>query len=171
MILGVMSDTHGNTPLMLQAADRLCSEHGAEHLIHLGDNWEDQEWLYMSGYPVSGVPGLWCPEYRSRRIPKSRVDTFAGMQIAYAHDIQDLPPLPPSLELLLSGHTHRACIGRIEECSYMNPGHLKRLQDRGQPASYGLIVIEPQVMHLSLHYLDGKCFEQKSVNRNVDTKE
>ena len=41
MILGVMSDTHGNTPLMLQAADRLCSEHGAEHLIHLVDNWED----------------------------------------------------------------------------------------------------------------------------------
>ena len=90
MILGVLSDTHGNRLLMYRAVDLLIRQLGAEHLIHLGDNWEDYEELDRLGYPVTGVPGLWCHTYHDRSIPKIRVDVFGGLRVAYAHDINVL---------------------------------------------------------------------------------
>ncbi|NLN93892.1 MAG: hypothetical protein GX130_11375 [Candidatus Hydrogenedens sp.] len=165
MILGVMSDTHGNTRLMLRAADQMRNDHDARWLIHLGDNWEDQEWLSMAGYPARGVPGLWCPEYGSRRVPRRRIDDFSGMQIAYAHTVEDLPAVDPAIELLLAGHTHRACICMREGIPLLNPGHLKNMRDRGCDASYGIVAIEADCFHLALYLLNGDCVDEKTFRR------
>lgn len=171
MILGVMSDTHGNTRLMLQAADQMRAVHQVSHIIHLGDNWEDYEWLSFAGYPVRAVPGLWCPEYRRKSIPRQRVDEFAGMHIAYAHTVEDLPPLTPEIELLLTGHTHRACITSREGVVLMNPGHLKNFRDRGNDASYGIVSIQPGQFYLALYRLNSECMEEKNFERNRGEKE
>lgn len=171
MILGVMSDTHGNTRLMLRAADQMRNDHAAQHIIHLGDNWEDYEWLSMAGYPAWGVPGLWCPEYRSRRVPKKRVDEFAGMQIGYAHTVEDLPSLDGSVELLLTGHTHRPCISLRDDIPMMNPGHLKNFRDRGYDASYGIVTLEAESFQLALYLLNGECVEEKTFQRQGTREE
>ncbi len=155
MILGVLSDTHGNLGLMMQAARLLRETLGARHLIHLGDDWEDKEALEHAGYAVSGVPGLWCPEYSRPSTPKARVEVFDGLKFAYAHTDQDLPPLVSDVELVLTGHTHRSTLGRYQGIPHMNPGHLKQAKDRGRPATVGVARWDDSALYLSIHNMDG----------------
>lgn len=157
MILGVLSDTHQNHVLMYKAADMLVERLGASHLIHLGDNWEDKEDLERLGYSVSGVPGLWCPAYHDRHIPRVRVDEFDGVRIACAHDIQTLRTMAAGAVLLLSGHTHRPNIETRHGVVYMNPGHLKNRVDRGQEATCGLVRIQEESLLLGIYGLDGRA--------------
>lgn len=161
MILGVLSDTHRNHALMQQAVDLMVERLGAVHLIHLGDDREDKEYLDQLGYSVSGVPGLWCSAYMDNSIPRVRLDDFDGVSVAYVHDIQTLEMIPSSTALLLSGHTHRPCIGLWRGIPHMNPGHLKREKDRGQEATFGLIRLEVEKMSLGIYGLDGKTRQSR----------
>ena len=86
MILGVMSDTHGNLALMFRAADLLRDRFGASVLAHLGDDWEDAEVLAAAAPEVWAVPGLWCDAFRDWRIPNARRETADGLVVALAHD-------------------------------------------------------------------------------------
>ncbi len=63
MLVGVVSDTHGNREGMLLVAERLKSL-GVGILLHLGDDYQDMATLSQAGLEVLGVPGLYCPEYR-----------------------------------------------------------------------------------------------------------
>lgn len=157
MILGVLSDTHGNRLLMYRAVDLLMQRLGAGHLIHLGDDWEDYEELDHLGYPVTGVPGLWCRAYHDRRIPKMRLDIFGGAHVAYAHDITVLGAVGIQADLLLSGHTHRANIETRQGVPHMNPGHLKNGRDRGQEATCGLVCIDGSRLTLAIYNLEGQA--------------
>lgn len=161
MILGVLSDTHRNHVLMQQAVDLMVERLGAVHLIHLGDDWEDKEYLDQRGYSVSGVPGLWCPAYMDNSVPRVRLDDFNGISVAYVHDIQAMGTVPSSTALLLSGHTHRPCIDLWQGIPHMNPGHLKHGKDRGQEATFGLIRLEAGSMSLDIYGLDGQTRQSR----------
>lgn len=156
MILGVLSDTHGNHALMAKVAEHLVKHMKATHLIHLGDDWEDKTTLEYQGYSVSGVPGLWCSEYMERHIPKIRQDVFCGLCIAYAHDPQLLCDPDSNVELLLAGHTHTWCIEMRHGIPFMNPGHLKSLKDRGREATYGVVTINEKEFLIQIMGLDGQ---------------
>lgn len=165
MILGVLSDTHGNLALMMRAAEAATEVLGAERLLHLGDNWADQEALACAGYAVTAVPGLWCPEYSSPAVLKARVDAFCGLKIAYAHDKKDLPALTRDIGLALTGHTHRACIDTYNGVPHLNPGHLKHAKDRGRPATFGLVRIENDALHLAVYDLSGNVCRAEACAR------
>jgi len=166
MILGVISDTHGNLGLMHKAADLLKNRFLATRIIHLGDDYADKEALERNGYPVTGVPGLWCREYNDSRFPKMIVEEFEGLRIACAHSTDDLPPLTSDLDLCLIGHTHRFGIVLREGVPFMNPGHLKGELDRMRVPTFGVVRITNALLCLSIHDLAGQVLMEQDFPRN-----
>ena len=144
MVLGVLSDTHGNSRLMHEAADAMTNRFHAETLFHLGDDYRDAQELLMAGYNVRCTPGLWCPEYQDSRIPKRLIEVFNGVSVACAHADKDLRHTERAAAIILTGHTHVARIELLGRSLYVNPGHLKSLMSRNEPASYAIVEIGPE---------------------------
>lgn len=151
MILGVMSDTHGNGDLMFQAAVSMTRVFGAEIIFHLGDDYRDAVGLAQAGYDVRMVPGLWCPEYHNTRLPKRLVETLDGVTVACAHADKDLRHVERAADIVLTGHTHTANIAMLGRTLYVNPGHLAARTNRGQAASYAILAIDPTQVIVSVH--------------------
>ena len=141
MILGVMSDTHGNLRLMQDTAQAMRERFNTEAIFHLGDDYRDPEGLIKAGFTIYRVPGLWCPEYQDPHISKRFVDTFDGVSIACAHADKDLRYTERAAAIVLTGHTHAARIELLGESLYINPGHLKEPVCRNERASYAVIEI------------------------------
>lgn len=163
-VIGVMSDTHGNRALMFRAADTMLGRFGAGRIIHLGDDWRDITELEAAGYPVWGVPGLWCDEYanRARRV---RTETAAGVRLCFAHSLADAERERSGAHILLFGHTHEAELGEEGGALYMNPGHLKRAVDRDERASFGIVTLTPKRVVLSIHEDGGEQRVERHVSR------
>lgn len=167
MILGVISDTHGNWPLMQAAAMALTREHGATLILHLGDDYEDALTLSNAGFPMRMVPGLWCPEYRNPRIPNLIVESYDGVSIACCHADQDVRGAARQAAIIAMGHTHTAEIRHVGRTVYFNPGHLKASAHRGRPASYGLIRIDTENILMRICGLDGHIIQESRFNKDA----
>lgn len=155
MILGVLSDTHGNRSFMEAAAHALVATHRSDVLLHLGDNYDDGEALARLAPEVRLVPGLWCDAYRNGAIQNVVSETFGALRIAYAHADHDLMRVAASARLALFGHTHVACIEPRDGTVWVNPGHLKARIDRSQRASYATVVIEDAAFEVSIFEFSG----------------
>jgi putative phosphoesterase len=155
MILGVMSDTHGNRSFLQAAAQALLTTHRADVLVHLGDNYDDGEALAALAPEVRLVPGLWCSQYRDGRVKNVVSESFGPLRTAYAHADHDLPTAAATARLALFGHTHVACIEPRGNTVWVNPGHLKARTDRAQPASYATIAIDEEHFDVSIFEFSG----------------
>lgn len=164
MLLGVLSDTHGNRELLFMAADRLVAL-GASLLIHLGDNYADGELLALGGYPVRMVPGLWCKEYHDARVPNRIDEEIGGVWVVAAHAETDLRDSDAEAGLVLHGHTHRARADLTPGGLVVNPGHLKAPRDRGERASYAAVRLDEATITATIHELDGAVRLTRSVSR------
>lgn len=165
MIIGVISDTHGNMKLAHAAADRLREVERVELLLHLGDNYPDAEELGMAGHAIRMVPGLWCEQYRDHRVRKTIVDKVDGLSIAMAHADQDLGPRELAAAVIMTGHTHVAKIEPRGQHVFVNPGHLKSMMDRGQRPSYAVIETGPEEIAISIKELDGQVRLARRLSR------
>ncbi|MGI6460628.1 MAG: metallophosphoesterase family protein [Candidatus Hydrogenedentales bacterium] len=165
VVLGVMSDTHGNRFLMLQAAD-IMKQLGATRVFHLGDDYSDAQELAMSGLDVHKVPGLWCAAYRDSRVPKRIVEVVDGVSIAAAHAPKDLRHSEHSADIVLTGHTHASAIEHVGHAIYLNPGHLKSSQSRGQRPSFAMITITAKEIHAAIHELTGAVRFERTFRRD-----
>jgi putative phosphoesterase len=166
VILGVMSDTHGNSPLMHQVAEFMVRQLGAQVLVHLGDDYPDSEELVLSGYEVRRVPGLWCSEYRDHRIPNRIIEQFDGIAVAAVHAEKDLRHIERAAGVILLGHTHEPFLGRLGASLYVNPGHLKSLVSRGHEASFAAVSIEEASVSAVLYDVNGCERQCVAVRRN-----
>lgn len=165
MIVGVISDTHGNRRLMHQVADYLRSRHKAELLIHVGDDYADAEELAMAGHTIKMVPGLWCPEYANYRIPNTIVESVDGITISATHADKDLRARELTATVVLTGHTHEARIEKLGRSIHLNPGHLKSKYDRGQYPSYALIKTDEDGVEVAIYEISGRIRESKRFQR------
>ena len=165
--IGVMSDTHGNRPLMHAVADRLATEFMVETIIHLGDSYADAEELRFAGHPVLMVPGLWCPEYSSGRVRRFLVERIGGLLVAAAHTDRDLRTAFHEAAVVLTGHTHVARIVHADKRIHMNPGHLKGGIHRGETPSFGVIEIGPDAVRACIHEASGALREALEVPANL----
>lgn len=163
MIFGVMSDTHGNSDLMLEAAVLMKEAHNAEFIYHLGDDYRDCLELYRLGYDARGVPGLWCPEYNHNRVPRRLVDTIEGLSIVCVHAQKDLRNGDSDRGMVLSGHTHVASIEHIGRTLFVNPGHLKSASNRCENASFAMIEITPAKVRVEIRELSDAIRTQTTV--------
>ncbi len=171
MIVGVVSDTHGNQEGMLLLAARRKSL-GVETLLHLGDDYRDLAALAQAGLEVLGVPGLFCPEYREPRIPNRQMVELAGLKFLLTHSETrhrydapgDVDPEMACYEVdaVLYGHTHAPNLEERQGVVWINPGHLRERADRGHPPTFALLRISPSELKVQLHRLaDGQLLQEK----------
>ena len=166
MLVGVVSDTHGNLAGVKQLKAHLESR-GVSTVIHLGDDYGDLDLLELAGFQVLGVPGVYCPEYSQDHIPNRRVVELNGVNLFLTHTPTrhrlDAPadPDPHSqtgqVELVLYGHTHAPAIKMRQGTIWLNPGHLRDRKDRGHPPTFAVLEIFPSSVRIEIFRLaDGE---------------
>ena len=171
MIVGVVSDTHGNREGMLLLAERLKSQ-GVRTVVHLGDDFQDLATLAEAGLEVMGVPGLYCQEYGHPDIPNRLVVELGGLKFLLTHTQartgydgpEDLDPEMACYEVdaVLFGHTHAPGLEERQGIPWINPGHLRNRNDRGSPPTFALLHISPVELKVQVHRLvDGLLIQKK----------
>ena len=120
MKIGVISDTH--RLLRPEAEQQLA---GVAHIIHAGDigKLDVIERLRLIA-PVTAIRGNvdtapWAVVY-----PETTILTLGGRQIYVLHDLQELQldPAAAGIDVVISGHSHRARIETEYGVLYLNPG-------------------------------------------------
>jgi len=148
MLIGVISDTHGNRPRTEQALERL-SLAGIGHLIHCGDlGGEDILSLLFElregGLPVTAVPGNvdeWEPSLilyaKKLSFPLPRIARLEQdglhMAVYHGHDPREWEQLhsESGLDVLFTGHTHEPRDERAGALRILNPGAIHRARSPG----------------------------------------
>lgn len=159
MLLGIVSDTHGNVEAIQAVADRFLVAQ-VDQVLHLGDDYLDILFLEAENLKVLAVPGLYCPEYRDPTIPNRRIENLAGVRILMSHTAEaskfdqtgDLDPESAikEVDIVLYGHTHIPSIWKQEGVLWVNPGHLKAHDRRGYPLSYALMHLAPPTVDVRI---------------------
>jgi putative phosphoesterase len=118
--IGVISDTHG----LLRPEAQLRLD-GVAHIIHAGDIGRPD---IITGLrriaPVTAIrgnvdTGPWAEIY-----PEHTTVTLGGFRFYILHDIHELQldPASAGVDVIVSGHSHRASIETRQGVLYLNPG-------------------------------------------------
>lgn len=129
MKIAVMSDTHGNVELAVNALKQLG---GVDRLIHLGDHYQDaMEIGRKTGLPVDAVAGNTDIDSHPTAL-REKIIKLGGTKIFITHG--DRYKVKQGLDCLLEkaviedvhvvlfGHTHFPLKQRIGEILFLNPG-------------------------------------------------
>jgi uncharacterized protein len=120
MIIGVISDTHGQ--LRPQAVEALA---GVEQIIHAGDVGvpEILDELRQIA-PVAAVRGNVDRGMWAESLPKSEVVQVEEALIYVLHDLAelDLDPAAAGFKAVIFGHSHRPLVEERRGVLYLNPG-------------------------------------------------
>ena len=149
MKMCVVSDSHGNLRLLSLLAKRFKGE--VDFFVHLGDDSKDANVIVQEGLKVVKVPGIFEDIYRDPAIENRKVEDVEGLRILLTHTPtkQENDPegsIDPEeysrkVQIVLYGHTH-VPKAVIKDCVlWVNPGHFKKEDKKGFPASYALIDI------------------------------
>jgi uncharacterized protein len=120
MIIGVISDTHGQ--LRPQAVEALA---GVEQIIHAGDVGVPgilDELRQIA--PVVAVRGNVDRGMWAESLPKSEVVQVEEALIYVLHDLAelDLDPAAAGFKAVIFGHSHRPLVEERRGVLYLNPG-------------------------------------------------
>jgi putative phosphoesterase len=174
MLLGVVSDTHGNIEGMRRLAEVLRTK-GAFTLLHVGDDYRDVKTLKQFGLEVMGVPGLFCREYGDPRVPNRLVVELNGVKLLLTHTESrhkndapgdpDPQVLAQEVEIVLFGHTHQPALQERQGVLWLNPGHLRNRKDRGYPPTFALLVLSPEKVAIEIRGLEDDALVLQAVHR------
>ena len=162
MVVGVVSDSHGNLEGLRRLAKRLRGLK-VTTVLHLGDDYRDRTVLEGEGFQVLAVPGAFCPEYSRQEIPNRLVVELAGVKMLLTHTPErhrldlagDPDPQAPEAggHLVLFGHTHRPLMENRGGVLWLNPGHLRGGKDRGHPSTFALLRLSPSGVGVEIRAL------------------
>ncbi len=158
MLLGVLSDSHGNVEAI---QDVVCHfmKANVNLILHLGDDYLDKLFFEAANLKILAVPGLYCPEYRDPSIPNRRIENLDGVKVMMTHSPTvskfDQPgDFDPGdnrhVDIILYGHTHIPSIQEKDGVLWVNPGHLKAHDRRGYPLSYALMHLNPPTVGIQI---------------------
>lgn len=119
-IIGLISDTHGL--LRPQALDAL---RGSDAILHAGDIGDPAILDRLAEIaPVTAVRGNNDMAEWARRIPETADLTVGGVTCHILHDLGllDIDPVAASVQVVMSGHSHRPLAKRENGVLYINPG-------------------------------------------------
>lgn len=123
MRIGLVSDTHDNLPLAIQAA-ALFRREGVERVFHLGDVTDPATLAPFEVFPLVVLQG----NNDAEPWPTSWREEIAGLRVGATHG--HLRPLLRELtvgcDVVLHGHTHQRRAERVGEALVVNPGALYR---------------------------------------------
>ena len=120
MKIGVISDTHG---LLRPEAKQHLS--GVAHIIHAGDIGRPEIITALRQIaPVIAIKGNVDTAAWAARYPVTRTIRLGERSIHVLHDIHDLKldPRARGIDVVISGHSHRARIETVDGVLYLNPG-------------------------------------------------
>jgi putative phosphoesterase len=157
MKIAVVSDSHGNIEYLSEFTRKLRALGKFDFIVHLGDDSPDIEAL--KGFKVISVPGVYENAYSIPGTRRRLIEEFNGIQALITHTptkhTNDLPnePSPEELvwlggiDIVLYGHTHipKIEVKKVtssEHTFWINPGHMKKDDERGCEASYAILEIQ-----------------------------
>jgi putative phosphoesterase len=176
MIVGVMSDTHGNIEYMQRACDIIIDKFGAEAIVHLGDDYDDAQRMDRRGRPLYAVPGMYERAWCDDKIPHRLIKQFGGVVFLLSHtptrdrhdkagDINPARALSMyGAEVLMHGHTHKyRVMESVEGLIVICPGHVRSDLDRGSPPSFAIVESERPNVKVRFVSLDGDVLEERDL--------
>ena len=144
----LISDTHGNHKI-LEAV--LKANQDCKYLIHLGDEPDDLEYHPELTYDMQiySVYGLYHPKWTPENACISL--EIKNHKFVIAHTPADLKVEKKDC-IYCFGHTHNRHFERDGKSLYINPGHLKNKNDRGQVAGYAVIELCNEIKVIFMNY-------------------
>jgi uncharacterized protein len=118
--IGLISDTHGL--LRPQAIDFL---RGSDFIIHAGDICDSTIIAELERIaPVTAVRGNNDTGAWADGLPETELVKMGGIFIYVIHDLAllDIDPNAAGVQVVVSGHSHKPCIGRREGIIFVNSG-------------------------------------------------
>jgi len=162
MVIGVLSDSHGNLELMHNALV-LLDRCGVTRIYHLGDDYSDVDGLVAEGRTVGRVPGIYAPQYKDPAVPNKLVETVDGIRIMFVHAEQDLTGADlAAADIVCVGHTHLHELRDDLHHLMVNPGHLKGPTSKNHPPSCAVIETGAARATVRIMGLDGNVIDEIS---------
>ncbi len=172
MRICIISDVHGELDNVKLLIDKLRREN-IDMVIYLGDDYGDVDLIEREGFKLIRVPGVYEEIYKKPEIPNRRIENIEGWRILLTHTEtkhqNDLPADPDPQELLskgeidilLHGHTHIPKVEVRGRQLIVNPGHLKKSDKKGYPATYAIMDITSESIRIEIKELftDRKLIE------------
>jgi len=159
MQIGVVGDSHGNIDYLLEAVNFLRDKLAIDKIYHVGDNYTDGNALAKRGWHYLIVPGIYEPEYNDPNIPNYIIDRVDGFRIFLAHSLEDAKLNSKKIKdckIVCYGHTHKPDVKLENGQLFINPGHLKDKIDKGQEASFGVLIIDSFIMKVKIYNMNKK---------------
>lgn len=118
MTLGIISDTHG-----LLRASAVEALKGSDLIVHAGDVGKPEILEALRELaPVTAVRGNVDTGAWASVLPLTAT-VQAGMAPVYVlHDLKQLKGRPAGIQIVVSGHTHKAISSERDGVLYINPG-------------------------------------------------
>jgi putative phosphoesterase len=149
--IGIISDTHGL--LRPEAEKRLA---GVDHIIHGGDIGRPEVLAALRQIaPVTAIRGNvdvgdWARDYAETELVR-----LAERSIYVLHDLKalEVDPVARGIDVIISGHSHRAAIDAVDGVLYLNPGSAGPRRFR-LPITLATLEIGPDGMRPVIHDLE-----------------
>jgi putative phosphoesterase len=120
LTIGVISDTHG-----LLRPEALAALAGSAHILHAGDVGDPAILERLRAIaPVTAIRGNIDTSGPCAALPPSEAVELAAHLFYLVHSIHnlDLNPKAAHIDVVVSGHSHRASIEQRNGILYLNPG-------------------------------------------------
>ena len=116
--IGVISDTHG-----LLRPEAVRALRGSELIVHAGDvgTPEVLEGLRAIA-PVVAVRGNNDRGAWARALREMETVEVAGARLLIVHDVKTLRRMPPDVDTVIAGHSHKPSIVERDGVVFLNPG-------------------------------------------------
>ena len=161
MIVGIMSDTHDNLPLVKKAIE-VFNEREVGYVIHAGDYtspftlklFQDLRCEYTGIFGNNDGDKLLLQERAGGRIRNQPyVFTLEGKKIVVMHEHHVVEALAASghFDIVIFGHTHEAVVRKVKETLLVNPGEVSTyLYGKSTVAVVDLETLEAEILELKL---------------------
>jgi len=148
--IGIISDTHG---LMRPQAERRLA--GVTHIIHAGDIGRPDVLAALRRIaPVTAIRGNvdrgdWADAYAETEMVR-----LGNCSFYVLHDLAELriDPVARGIDVVVSGHSHRARTDRIDGVLYLNPGSAGPRRFR-LPVTLATLDVTPSGLQAEIHDL------------------
>ncbi|RAP33145.1 hypothetical protein DID75_02940 [Candidatus Marinamargulisbacteria bacterium SCGC AG-410-N11] len=162
--IALVSDSHGNHDYVRNFIEAI-NDKSVDYVYHLGDYYDDAHHVLDAGYKVIRVPGTWTRHYDDFRIDKRRFEIVDQWKLFLTHTPTmdyhdkdgDIDPTEvisdQQCHIFLHGHTHIPSATLENGVLVLNPGHIKSSQDRGYPATYGILTLMPDEALVEIYSL------------------
>jgi len=162
MKIGVVGDSHKNLEYLRIAGRQLIERGRVEKIIHLGDDYDDADILKQFNVETFRVPGVFSEYYKGQNIANRQVLNINSWRILLTHApkshendlLGDLKPeeivANHEVDIVLHAHTHIPMVEEREGVLWVNPGHLKKEDKKGFPASFAVINIEKESVKVKI---------------------